>query len=240
MLIRSIDFETTGEPKEDEPQAVCEAGWTDIEVVYGDPIPEAVQAFVGNPYSLLCNPGRSMPPEARAVHHISDEDVAGCPSPDQVFRRLMDPKPDFFCAHNADFERSFFGGGGVPFICTYKVALRVWPDAPSHSLQVLRYWLDLDLDQAAGLPAHRAGPDAYVGAALMARILSEPGAPDLDTMVRWSRGPALLPRINFGKHKGMKWSELPSDYLRWIADKSDLDRDAKANARHWLKQRDEL
>lgn len=243
MLIRSIDFETTGEPpktEEDPPAAVIEIGWTDVTIERHGPM-------LSEPNSMLVKPdGVPISVEARAIHHISEEDIADAPPITTGFLRLTAggsgriERPSFFCAHNADFERAFFGGGEIPFICTYKVALRVWPDAPSHSLQVLRYWLDLDLDQAAGLPAHRAGPDAYVGAALMARILSEPGAPDLDTMVRWSKGPALLPRINFGKHKGEKWSDLPSDYLRWIVDKSDLDRDAKANARHWLKQRGDL
>lgn len=239
MLIRSIDFETTGEPKEGDPQAVCEVGWQDVEVAT-DPAGAVVAAALGGGRAMLVDPGRPVDHEARAVHHIDDADLAGAPPPHEAFRHLMIGPPDFFCAHNADFERAFFGGGDVPFICTYKVAVRVWPDAPSHGLQVLRYWLALDIDQTLGLPAHRAGPDAYVGAALMARILLDPGSPpDLATMVRWSSGPALLPRIGFGKHRGEKWSDLPSDYLRWILDKSDLDRDAKANARHWLRQRGE-
>lgn len=233
MLIVSVGLETTGTPSEDTPQAICEAGWSTVFQA------DDGRWFFSDPKSMLINPGRPMPPEAQAVHHISDGDVADEPSPDVACRALMETKPDYFCAHNADFEKSFFGGGGIPWICTYKVALRVWPDAGSHSLQYLRYWLGLDIDQEIGLPAHRAGPDAYVGAALMARILSEPDCPDFATMVRWSKGPALLPRIGFGKHKGMKWSEAPSDYLTWIVDRSDLDRDAKANARHWLKQRGE-
>lgn len=236
LLIRSVDFETTGEPPKDDegaPAAVVEIGWCDVTVEQHGPM-------LSEPQSMLVKPhGIPISVEARAVHHISDADLEGAPPITTGFMRIGEGNPAYYCAHNADFERAFFGGGDTPFICTYKVALRLWPDAPSHSLQVLRYWLDLDIDQQAGLPAHRAGPDAYVGAALMARILQEPGAPDLDTMVRWSKGPALLPRINFGKHKGEKWENLPSDYLRWILDKSDLDRDCKANARHWLKQRGE-
>jgi exodeoxyribonuclease X len=43
--------------------------------------------------------------------------------------------------------------------------------------------------------------------------------------------------VNFGKHKGAKWDDVPLDYLSWIVDKSDMDRDIKANAKHWLKVR---
>ena len=29
--------------------------------------------------------------------------------------------------------------------------------------------------------------------------------------------------INFGKHKGKEWSELPIDYVEWVASKSNVD-----------------
>lgn len=234
-----MDFETTGEPEKATPSTdpkapqarICETGWTDIRV------DDCGGVLVGQPQSMLINPGVPIPPVTRAIHHISDDDVAGCPDASASFIELMKGRPDYFCAHNADFERHFFGGGAIPFICTYKVALRVWPEAEAHNLQFLRYALALDIDQEVGLPAHRAGPDAYVGAALMAAILQHPECPDFDTMARWSNGPALLPRVTFGKHKGEKWEDTPTSYLEWVAFKSDLNRDAKANAKHHLKQR---
>jgi exodeoxyribonuclease X len=85
-------------------------------------------------------------------------------------------------------------------------------------------------------PPHRAGPDAYIGAKLMERIQNE-GRATLDEMVRWSNGPALLPRVNLGKHKGANWDDVPSDYLEWVVNKSDMDRDIKANAKHHLGRR---
>ncbi|PZU95489.1 MAG: hypothetical protein DI527_00335 [Chelatococcus sp.] len=247
MLIRCIDFETTGEPTEEDPQAVCEVGMCDVTVSAGDPVPGARIADFGLPWSRVTKLRREMPHDARAVHHISDDELAAADiETATVFMRLMGesddvPRPDFFCAHNADYEREFFRGGSIPWICTYKVALRVWPDLEKHSLQFLRYALDLDIEQQIGLPAHRAGPDVYVGAALMARIFEEPGAPDLDTMVRWSKGAALLPKITFGnKFKGQPWSDADDGYLFWIIDKSDLSRDVKANAKHHLKLRGRL
>ena len=224
--IRSIDFETTGIPSEADPQAIVEIGWQDIEydgMGWAGLVPEGRGSF-------LCNPGRPIPHEAMAVHHITDEMVA-----DASGNVGLIGAPDYFCAHNADYERQFHNPG-VPYICTYKVALRLWPEAPSHGLQFLRYHLNLPVVSAEAFPPHRAGPDAYLGAALMVRILEE-GRASLEEMVRWSNGPALLPRVNFGKHKGAKWEDVPLDYLEWVANKSDLDRDVKANARHHLKAR---
>lgn len=117
-------------------------------------------------------------------------------------------------AHNASFEQHFHYGGGRGWIDTYKCALVVWPEAPSHSNQVLRYWLDLDrssgFDRAMAMPLHRALPDAYVTAHIFIRLLQER---TIEEMVGISSRPALLRRIGFGKHKGLLFSEAPSDYL---------------------------
>ena len=47
----------------------------------------------------------------------------------------------------------------------------------------------------------------------------------VDDPIMWSQQPVLLPRVCFGKHKGLAWSELPIDDLDWIVEKSDLNED---------------
>lgn len=229
MLARVIDFETTDEPKDDAPAGVVEAGWCDV--IDGIPSDDAP--------SMITNPNLPVAIGARAVHHITDDEIAAGVPVTTAFMRLMDGPPDVFVAHNADFERTFFKGGEIPWVCTYKVALRIWPDAPTHSNQGLRYFLGLDCDRDLASPPHRAGPDAYVTARLFAACLAS--GTELDAMIRWSKGPALLPTIKFGKHKGSKWTDLPTDYLEWMVRKStDLDRDALANAKYHLKLRGEF
>lgn len=232
VLIRIVDFEATGIPTPDDKHAIVEAGWCDL-MVHDDG-----DVSVGEPVSMLVNPGRPIPPEAMATHHIRDIDVAGCPSPSVACQRIGEGRHTIYAAHNAEFDRQFIGSGDRRWICTYKVALRIWPDAPSHKNQVLRYMLALDhlMDRELTLPSHRAGPDAYVTAWLLREAILT-GKATVEEMVRWSSGPALLPRITFGKHKGKSWDEAPTDYLTWLRDKSDMDSDVKANARHHLKQR---
>jgi exodeoxyribonuclease X len=45
----------------------------------------------------------------------------------------------------SSFERSFLERhfGDAIWVCTYKCALRIWPDLPSHGNQALRYHLGL-------------------------------------------------------------------------------------------------
>ena len=236
MLIRVVDLEFTGEPTEEDPHAVVEVGYTDL---YADD--DGVE--ITRPWAAVCNPGRVIPAASMAVHHISDAEArAGIPAT-TAYLRLMGadgetPRPDYFCAHNVTAEQGFFKGNGIPWICTYRAALRLWPDEESHKLQNLRYSLELPIAQHLGLPAHRAGPDSYVGAGLMAAILERKmNEVDLQTLVRWSKGTPLFSKLSFGKHKGKRFDEVPLDYLYWIIDKSDMGPDVKSNARYWIKQK---
>lgn len=220
MKLTAIDLETTGIPDENDKHAIVEIGWAELPAKgYG---------------STLVFPGRKIPFEAMAVHHITDDMVKTAPRGDEAWQSV--PRPDVWIAHNADYERQFMGDE-IPFICTWKVALRVWPDLPSHSLQYLRYALALPINEEIPMP-HRAGPDAYVCALLFERIQSEANAPGIETMIRWTNGHALLPRCPLFKHKGKKWSEVPTDYLEWIVYKpNDVAADVKANAKLELGKR---
>lgn len=224
MKIRVIDFETTGLP-EDDVRAICEIGFTDVHDNW----------TVDGPHSALVNPGHPIPPTTRAIHHISDADVAGCMAPDVACRVLMeDMEPgDMFAAHNIKFEQAFFGGGEFPWICTLQCARHLFPDAPGHSNQVLRYWLGIDseFDPELAMPPHRAGPDTLVTAHILLRLIF---ASSVERLVQLTTEPVVLRNVTFGKYRGSKWADLPRDYLQWIAFKSDLGADEKHTARHLL------
>lgn len=223
--VRVIDFETTGMP-DDAVKAICEVGYTDLTADWQ----------LGPTGAFLVNPGHPIPPQTRAVHHISDDDVAGAVSPDVAMRTLMVDmdEADVFAAHNCKFEQAFFGGGSRRWICTMQCAKHLFPDAPGFSNQVLRYWLNLDADMedvSRAMPPHRAGPDTYVTALLLVRLLT---LSSVDELVRLTTAPVILRDVTFGKHRGMKWADLPWDYLNWVATKSDLGTDEKHTARHYL------
>lgn len=227
-IARVIDYETTGLP-EDDGAEVIEMARVDVDV-HG--------RMLRYPFwSSLCRPRGPIPPVARAVHHIADHEVEGAPNARDLWDTLLteDGQPNYLVAHKADFEQHFTPPWGIPWICTYKVARVVWPDAPGHSNQVLRYWLDLPLNPANADPAHRALPDAYVTAHLFIRLLDHKTP---EEMVRISKYPALLRRITFGtKAKGQTYEEAPLDYLEWIRDMSTLGEDVKFSARYWIAKR---
>jgi exodeoxyribonuclease X len=223
-IIRVIDFETTGiEPPEAE---VCEVGICDLHLEGRE---------IDEPGSWLCGV-KSMPPEVRAIHHISLAECAGKPPFDQA--ALMNPEISAVAAHNAAFEMKFFQPT-VPVICTYKAALRVWPNAPSHSNGAIRYWLeDQDLiapDHAATQPAHRAGPDAYVTAHILSALFNA-GVTGRD-MVAWTKEPPLLPTCPIGKFRGKPWAEVEAGFLGWMLRQPTMEADLKWNAEREIARR---
>lgn len=233
MVFRFLDSETTGIPSPTESHALVELGWTDV-------IWSAGRAMVLEPTARLINAGRDIPAGASAVHGLRTSDLVGAQRPDEVIPLLMTPRPDYFVAHKKEFDQNFIGGGDVPWLCTHKIALRHWIDAPEHGVQALRYWLNVDdeplFEREFGYPHHRAGPDSYSGAWVFSRLL--PVVP-IEQMVKWSSGPALLITCYLNKHRGKRWADVAREdpsYLSWIVDKSDMDdRDIRATARYYLK-----
>lgn len=223
MLVRIIDFETTGIPPD---ACIVEIGVCDLWIT-------DEETTIDPPRSILVDPGRSIPVEARAIHHISDEDVLGAPKAHEILADLL-ANVHVFAAHHSKFEKALFDGGDLPWVCSLKVARRLWPDCPSHSNQCLRYWLNLDLDPALAMPPHRAGPDAFVTANILRRALDEA---TVDQMIEWTKQPSLLPRVTFGKHRGKGWHEVDDGYLEWILRQTDMDADVVFTARHHLKAR---
>jgi len=137
--------------------------------------------------AMLVNPERPIPPRASAIHHITNRQVEHAPTWAAVWpyvvRHLLEA--DVIVAHNAVFDRSFLPSVSKPWLCTKRLAQRVWPSAPNFKNQTLRYWLDLALDAEA----HDAAGDALVTAHVLLReieaYLEQGGKDDLDALLRF-------------------------------------------------------
>lgn len=229
-LARLVDFETTGLP-EDPAATICEAAKLDVDLTKPDfPI------IGSSAWSSLINPGIPIPPETMAVHHIMDADVVDSPKAGEAWKRLAEgmTEGDVYVAHLAKFEQHFYSNRPQRWICTYRCALRAWPDAPSHSNQVLRYFLGLDVDRSLASPPHRALPDCYVTAEILRKLLA---LRPIERLIEISSQPPVLPRCTIGEHRGKPWADVPIGFLKWMSDKDTMDADLRHNAKRELKRR---
>jgi DNA polymerase III epsilon subunit-like protein len=148
-----IDVETTGfSPVKDR---IVEIACASID---GDRVTHRWSTFV--------RPGIPIPRRATEVHGITNRMVRRAP---RLASALAHARR--FCAgrtvatHNARFDLSFVGTRlCTQALCTLRLSRALFPDAPNHKNQTLRYYLGIDDAIGEPLTAHRALGDALVSA----------------------------------------------------------------------------
>lgn len=154
-----IDFETTGL----SPQQGARATEVAAVVLEGN-------RMVARFHSLM-NAGVRIPSYIEALTGISNAMIRDAPPAAEVMREFASFIEDFsLVAHNASFDRKFLEaeldrirlGFNNDFICSMRVARRIYPEAPSHSLSTLVKYAKVP---SAGRH-HRALADAEMAAHL--------------------------------------------------------------------------
>ncbi|MFO7626112.1 MAG: exonuclease domain-containing protein [Candidatus Fermentibacteraceae bacterium] len=182
-------------------------------------------------FSSLVKPPVPVPPEASAVHHITNVMLTDAPSAADLNETVkgLSERAAFICAHNLPFDMAMlqrgFPGVFSAFnedrrIDTLRLSRHCFSDIPSHGLQALRYRHGLD---SAILPgdAHRALFDTRLVKALLDSILEQnlTGATGLSGLVEFIARPLEIKVFNFGKHKGCLVEDTAAtdpDYIRWL------------------------
>jgi DNA polymerase III epsilon subunit-like protein len=232
-----FDTETTGNTEGD---FICQIAYKT-----GD------ESFTG-----LYKPSKKIPPEASAVHHITNKMLEGKPafkdSADfKKIKNLFEHKDTVVIAHNAPFDLPMIKKEGIEpprFICTLRLARHLDPEGKigRYNLQYLRYLLDLDVEATA----HDALGDVLVLEKLFERLknkfieqenLSEEEI--LEKMIEISSRPFLHHTFKFGKYNGKKIDEVIEQdrgYLEWLLsekEKSDQsDEDWIYTLKHYLEK----
>ena len=196
-------------------------------------------------FTNFIKPPVPIPPETSAIHHIIDDDVQDAKDMDanvQELEAFIEDQTEnevILVAHNAKYEQTVLSKAGfnldIKWVCTYKCAMFLFPDAPSFSNEGLRYWLGLGPRGRANMHAtHTAMYDCEVTALLLSRFMEDT---TIDQMIEWTLEPAQPPKMPFGKHRGMPWNQVPVDYLQWMTRQLDMDEDIKYVARKELHRR---
>lgn len=164
----------------------------------------------------LIDPERPISPTAMGIHHITDKMVWGKPTLaewSEITRYPFMSDNLILCGHNVAFDirmcRSILPEQFTA-LCTLKLARALWPNAPDHKLQTLRYMLGLDAGDA-----HRAMGDVKACVSMLRRIRDDAGLTLADMLNIVSQPMSLDTLMPFGKHKGTPLRELPRNYVSW-------------------------
>ena len=145
-----VDTETNG--LEPDPSAdsggLLEIAWVPVALADAAETSEGWTVVADAAQACLLHHSQPLDPAARAIHHIRpeqvDPDSGNCLARDVVMHDLLcaeEPGDMMYAFHNAPFDMKFLPELGLPVIDTLQCAKHIWPDAPKHSNQVLRYWL---------------------------------------------------------------------------------------------------
>jgi DNA polymerase III subunit epsilon len=179
-------------------------------------------------FCQFINPGFPIPPEATAIHNITNEMVANAPSFKEVAESFIAfcPPETVLIAHNNDafdklfleqeFKRSGLEFPQFRFVDTLKWARKYRGDLPRHTLQSLREVYGFPANQA-----HRALDDVIVLHQVFSAMIDDLSIEKvLELLVR----PQILSRMPFGKHQGKLLAEVPKDYVAWLASSGAFDK----------------
>lgn len=204
-------------------------------------------------FSGLYKPPIRIPPEASAVHHISNKMIENKLSFKESgdlarIKTLFENPESILVAHNATFDLAIIKKEGIEpkrWICTLRVARALDTDEKieKYNLQYLRYLLDIEVEATA----HDALGDVLVLEKLFERLLKkimESGkseAEALAEMLEISSHPSILHTFKFGKYNGKRIEEvvkIDRGYLKWLLEQKmngeGMDEDWIYTLKHFL------
>ena len=205
-------------------------------------------------FTGLYKPEKKIPPEASAVHHITNKIVSALPSFKESgdlpkIKKLFEDPGSVVIAHNAPFDLIIIKKENIEpkkFICTLRLARYLDPEEKieRYNLQYLRYLLEIEIDATA----HSALGDVLVLEELFKRLkkkiidtknLDEDEA--IEKMIEISSHPSLLHTLKFGKHNGKRIEEVVKTdrgYLEWLLEQKlngdGIDEDWIYTLKHYL------
>jgi DNA polymerase-3 subunit epsilon/exodeoxyribonuclease X len=206
--------------------------------------------FSGQEAEAMFKPPVPIEIEAMSVTHITNKMVAE-KEPFIGSQMHSDLEKIFasgnvMVAHNAEFDAGILRREGMRIgrtIDTHKIAHHLDADGeiPRHNLQYLRYYFDLDVENAS---AHDALGDVRVLEKLFDYLFAKMAVEEsdeekiLEKMMEISALPILIKKFNFGKYSGELVSEIAkkdSGYLSWLFNQKVMNREnGIVNDEDWI------
>jgi len=174
-------------------------------------------------FNALCDPGIPIPPDATEVHGVSDGDVEWAPEVHIVIGQFLNylkstPFP-LLVGHNINYYDIPVVANvndeilAFPYIDTYMMARRLYPEMDSHKLSDVYVSLGGDMDPEG---AHNAVYDCVLNHFVFQKMLQKLNY-TAEEFWKYSLIPTAFEIMPFGKHKGKPMGKVPTGYLSWCA-----------------------
>lgn len=189
---------------------------------------------------FLVDPECVIPAESMAIHHITQDMVAGKPKIEALLPEILELiGKHIIVGHGIGFDIDMVDiaakRAGIPCkikenlsIDTLRLA-RLYGESPTNSLAQLRQHFNIGAEIA-----HRAMSDVLVNIEVFKQLIKP--YPTTEKIFEILSRPILLKEMPLGKHKGRPFKEVPYEYLRWAVNK-DFDRDLIYSIKTELKKR---
>lgn len=194
----------------------------------------------GEEYHMVerCNPGFPITPGASNIHGIWDHDIADCRTSQEVVSEwwnevmsLLNDHPQetlVLAGHNVPFDlravRKLIDiPYEIPILDTLRLARQRYPNFTNHKLGTVHTSLGLNTNK---FNLHEALSDVLIVVEIIQFICAQEGVGYLQ-LAEEQKKPMPLKQMPFGKHKGVKFTELDAGYMNYMLGLPDLDRDVQ-------------
>lgn len=213
-----LDTETSGLK---EPMGVCECAFIEF---HPDTLEQIAQ------HHSLIDPQVPISSSASGIHRITDDMVQDQPTLAEWFEIVLNspftvpPQDVIMVAHNAAFDHPLVAPylGNSRTLCTYKLAVRLYPNLENHKLATMKYEFKL----GKGGHSHSALADVEDCLDLLRKMVEDSGM-NLMELLEFQNKPRVIEIMPFSKdHKGKPLSEVPRSFWQWLIRKGgDVDPD---------------
>ncbi|MCC5833030.1 MAG: DUF3820 family protein [Chlamydiales bacterium] len=191
-------------------------------------------------FTMLVNPGISIPQEASKIHGITDDMVASAPSfaeAGTAFFAFCDADAVLVAHNNDNFDKHFLVHEckrhhlelpPYDMVDSLKWARKYRPDLPRHSLQFLRQIYGFEENNA-----HRALDDVIILHQVFSAMIDDLSVETVLALLSKEEESDVMP---FGKHQGKPLSEVPSSYLKWLKKEGAFDKPENAGLKSALEK----
>jgi len=191
-------------------------------------------------FEALVDPEMTIPEDAIAIHHITQEMVAGKPALKEILPQVLDFVGDHpIIGHSISFDIDILRESADRLGVTHKLQkplffdtlrlARLYAQSPTNSLDMLRRHFNIEAEGA-----HRAMGDVMVNVQVFKRLTRDYNT--LEELIKVLSKPIQMKHMPLGKHKGRLVKDIPLQYLLWAA-RQDYDQDLLFTLRSEINRR---